>query len=104
MNDVLCAAVVYCARAKTFVSGELANVNAEGVRTAIKALQDYNNAMAARRAGRSQKSKAMLTNFDKFKSVYEDWTVDETRLIDPKDGKWQAAAAGCGRVFEGRHT
>lgn len=63
--------VCYCARAKTFVSGELTNVNQEGVRTAVKALQDYNNTMATRRAGRSQKSKAMLTNFVKFRSVYE---------------------------------
>jgi hypothetical protein len=27
-----------------------------------------------------------------------DWTVDETRLIDPKDRKWQAAAAVAQRV------
>ena len=31
--------VVYCARAKTFLSGELANVDSEGVRVATKALQ-----------------------------------------------------------------
>ena len=43
-------------------------------------------------AGRSQKSKVMLTNFSKWKSVYDDWTVDETRLADPSNGRWEAAA------------
>ena len=90
--------VVYCARAKTLVSGELNNVDVEGVKTATKALQDYNNALAIRRAGRSSKTKTMLTNFVKHGGVFEDWTVDETRLVDPSDGKWQAAAEVAQRV------
>jgi hypothetical protein len=90
--------VVYCARAKTFISGELNNVDGEGVRVAVKALQDYNNTLATRRAGTSNKTKLMLTNFVKFKSVYDDWTIDETRLVDPADGKWQAAAEVAQRV------
>jgi len=90
--------VCYCARAQTAVSGELNNVDNVGVRTAVKALQDYNNTMASRRAGRSQKSKAMLTNFSKFKAVYDDWTVDETRLVDATDGRWQASAEVAQRV------
>ena len=89
--------VVYCARAKTLVSGELNNVDVEGVKTATKALQDYNNALAIRRAGRSSKTKTMLTNFVKHGGVFEDWTVDETRLVDPSDGggrrrpRWRSA-------------
>ena len=93
--------VVYCARAKTLVSGELANVDELGVRTAVKSLQDYNNALAIRRAGRSSKTKTMLTNFVKHKDVFEDWTVDETRLVDPGDGRWQAAAEVAQRVTFG---
>ena len=102
--DVLAAAITgvnkvcYCARAKTYMSGEMNNVDVDGVKTAVKALQDVNNTMALRRAGSSQKSKKMLTNFVKFKSVYEDWTVDETRLMNPEDGRWQAAAEVAQRV------
>ena len=90
--------VVYCARAKTLVSGELGNVDELGVRNAVKSLQDYNNALAIRRAGNSNKTKTMLTNFVKHKNVFEDWTVDETRLVDPGDGRWQAAAEVAQRV------
>ena len=90
--------VVYCARAKTLVSGELGNVDELGVRNAVKSLQDYNNALAIRRAGRSSKTKTMLTNFVKHRDVFEDWTVDETRLVDPGDGRWQAAAEVAQRV------
>ena len=91
--------VVYCARAKTFMASELSNVDSEGVRVAAKALQDYNNSLASRRAGRSQKSKQMLYSFAKFRDVFEDWTVDETRLVNPEDGRWQAAAEVAQRVF-----
>ena len=91
--------VVYCARAKTFMASELANVDSEGVRVAAKALQDYNNSLASRRAGRSQKSKQMLYSFAKFRDVFEDWTVDETRLVNPEDGRWQAAAEVAQSVF-----
>jgi hypothetical protein len=90
--------IVYCARAKTLVSGELSNVDEQGVRTAVKSLQDYNNALAIRRAGRSSKTKTMLTNFVKHRDVFLDWTVDETRLVDPSDGRWQAAAEVAQRV------
>ena len=89
--------VVYCARAKTLVSGELGNVDELGVRNAVKSLQDYNNALAIRRAGRSSKTKTMLTNFVKHRDVFEDWTVDETRLVDPGTGggrprrRWRSA-------------
>jgi hypothetical protein len=61
--------------------------------------QDYNNSLASRRAGRSAKSKAMLYSFAKFKDVFDDWTVDETRVVNPNDGKWQAAAEVAQRVF-----
>ena len=91
--------VVYCARAKTFMASELANVDSEGVKVAAKALQDYNNSLASRRAGRSQKSKQMLYSFAKFRDVFDDWTVDETRLVNPEDGRWQAAAEVAQRVF-----
>ena len=91
--------VVYCARAKTFMASELANVDSEGVRVAAKALQDYNNSLASRRAGRRQKSKQMLYSFAKVRDVFEDWTVDETRLVNPEDGRWQAAAEVAQRVF-----
>jgi len=91
--------VVYCARAKTFMASELSNVDSEGVRVAAKALQDYNNSLASRRAGRSQKSKQMLYSFAKFRDVFDDWTVDETRLVNPEDGRWQAAAEVAQRVF-----
>ena len=45
------------------------------------------------------KSKAMLYSFAKFKDVFDDWTVDETRVVNPNDGKWQAAAEVAQRVF-----
>jgi len=44
-----------------------------------KALQDYHNELAVRRAGQSQKSKAMLTNFVKYKTAYDDWTAGPAR-------------------------
>jgi hypothetical protein len=94
--------VVYVARAKTLVSGELSNVDQSGVRNAVKSLQDYNNALAIRRAGTSSKTKTMLTNFVTHKDVFVDWTVDETRLVDPADGRWQAAAEVAQRVNFGQ--
>jgi|TARA_B100000768_G_C11079896_1_gene290330 hypothetical protein len=41
----------------------------------------------------------MLYSFAKFKDVFDDWTVDETRVVNPNDGKWQAAAEVAQRVF-----
>ena len=55
--------VIYCASASTPVTSDLFNVDVEGVKNVVSCMQDYYHKLASRRAGRSAKSKVMLTNF-----------------------------------------
>ena len=85
--------VIYCASANTSVTSDLYNVECQGVKNVVKCMQDYYNMLATRRAGRSAKSKVMLTNF-KYPTAYDAWQVEEleTEGVSAADGKWAAAA------------
>jgi hypothetical protein len=85
--------VIYCASANTSVTSDLYNVECQGVKNVVKCMQDYYNMLASRRAGRSAKSKVMLTNF-KYPTAYDAWQVEEleTEGVSAADGKWAAAA------------
>lgn len=85
--------VIYCASANTAVTSDLYNVECQGVKNVVKCMQDYYNMLASRRAGRSAKSKVMLTNF-KYPTAYDAWQVEEleTEGVSAADGKWAAAA------------
>lgn len=85
--------VIYCASANSSVTSDLYNVEFQGVQNVVKCMQDYYNMLAARRAGRSAKSKVMLTNF-KYPTAYEAWQVNKVVNEDAGKGdRWQAAAA-----------
>lgn len=86
--------VIYCASAKTRVTSDLFNVDVEGVKNVVSCMQDYYHKLASRRAGRSAKSKVMLTNF-KHPTAYETWTTRDNGEGDAagdSDGRWSAAA------------
>ncbi|XP_034695914.1 protein HIGH CHLOROPHYLL FLUORESCENCE PHENOTYPE 173, chloroplastic isoform X2 [Vitis riparia] len=61
-----CNKIIYCATARSAITGDLNRVDYQGVYNATKAFQDYNNKLAQLRAGKSSKSKLLLA---KFKSV-----------------------------------
>jgi len=84
--------VIYCASANSNVTSDLYNVEFQGVVNVVKSMQDYYNMLAARRAGRSAKSKVMLTNF-KYPTAYDAWQVNEVVNEDAgKSDRWSAAA------------
>ena len=86
--------VMYCASAKTRVTSDLFNVDVEGVKNVVSCMQDYYHKLASRRAGRSAKSKVMLTNF-KHPTAYETWTTRDDgagAAAGDSDGRWAAAA------------
>ena len=85
--------VIYCASAKTSVTSDLYNVADQGVKNVVSCMQDYYHMLASRRAGRSAKSKVMLTNF-KHPTAYEAWDVEEIEADAGAgaDGRWAAAA------------
>ena len=85
--------VIYCANAKTSVTSDLYNVADQGVKNVVSCMQDYYHMLASRRAGRSAKSKVMLTNF-KHPTAYEAWDVEEIEADAGAgaDGRWAAAA------------
>lgn len=86
--------VIYCASAKTRVTSDLYNVDVEGVKNVVSCMQDYYHKLASRRAGRSAKSKVMLTNF-KHPTAYETWAPRDAGAGDANadsDGRWAAAA------------
>ena len=86
--------VIYCASAKTRVTSDLFNVDVEGVKNVVSCMQDYYHKLASRRAGRSAKSKVMLTNF-KHPTAYETWSTRDNGEGDAagdSDGRWSAAA------------
>ena len=83
--------VIYCASATTSVTSDLFNVEHQGVKNVVACMQDYYHMLASRRAGRSPKSKVMLTNF-KYPTAYEAWQVEEMDTESESDTRWAAAA------------
>ncbi|CAD6251951.1 unnamed protein product [Miscanthus lutarioriparius] len=69
-----CNKVIYCATARSTITGDLNRVDNQGVRNVIKAFQDYYNQLAQSRAGKSSKSKLLIAKFKSAKSV-KGWEV-----------------------------
>ncbi|XP_052181736.1 protein HIGH CHLOROPHYLL FLUORESCENCE PHENOTYPE 173, chloroplastic isoform X1 [Diospyros lotus] len=58
-----CNKIIYCATARSSITGDLNRVDHQGVYNLTKAFQDYNNKLAQLRAGKSSKSKLLLAKF-----------------------------------------
>ncbi|CAL4971500.1 unnamed protein product [Urochloa decumbens] len=58
-----CNKVIYCATARSTITGDLNRVDNQGVRNVTKAFQDYYNQLAPSRAGKSSKSKLTIAKF-----------------------------------------
>ncbi|KAF8025162.1 hypothetical protein BT93_F2105 [Corymbia citriodora subsp. variegata] len=69
-----CQKIIYCATARSAITGDLFRVDHRGVYNLSKAFQDYNNRLAQLRAGRSSKSKLLLAKF-KFPESLQGWQV-----------------------------
>ncbi|CAM8948546.1 unnamed protein product [Rhodiola kirilowii] len=69
-----CNKIIYCATARSTITGDLNRVDHLGVYNITKALQDYNNQLAQLRAGKSSKSKLLLAKFKNAESL-EGWEV-----------------------------
>ncbi|KAJ6915683.1 protein HIGH CHLOROPHYLL FLUORESCENCE PHENOTYPE 173 [Populus alba x Populus x berolinensis] len=85
-----CNKIIYCATARSSITGDLFRVDHQGVSNLTKALQDYNNKLAQLRAGKSSKSKLLLA---KFKSAHSlnGWEVRQgTYFQDAVASKYDA--------------
>ncbi|KAL8104316.1 hypothetical protein AgCh_028509 [Apium graveolens] len=71
-----CSKIIYCATARSSITGDLNRVDYQGVYNLSKAFQDYNNKLAQLRAGKSSKSKLLLAKFKSEDSV-SGWTVSK---------------------------
>ncbi|KAA3489410.1 CIA30 domain-containing protein/NAD_binding_10 domain-containing protein [Gossypium australe] len=69
-----CNKIIYCATARSTITGDLYRVDHQGVSNLTKALQDYNNKLAQLRAGKSSKSKLLITKFKSEDSLHG-WEV-----------------------------
>lgn len=69
-----CSKIIYCATARSSITGDLNRVDNRGVCNVAKAFQDYNNQLAQLRAGKSSKSKLLITKF-KSEDSLEGWEV-----------------------------
>ncbi|CAL9774332.1 unnamed protein product [Musa acuminata subsp. burmannicoides] len=69
-----CNKIIYCATARSAITGDLNRVDYQGVCNVTKAFQDYNNQLAQLRAGKSSKSKLLLAKFKSAESL-EGWEV-----------------------------
>ncbi|XP_073010136.1 protein HIGH CHLOROPHYLL FLUORESCENCE PHENOTYPE 173, chloroplastic [Typha latifolia] len=69
-----CNKIIYCATARSAITGDLNRVDNQGVQNVTKAFQDYNNELAQLRAGKSSKSKLLLAKFRSVQSL-EGWEV-----------------------------
>ncbi|XP_057968269.1 protein HIGH CHLOROPHYLL FLUORESCENCE PHENOTYPE 173, chloroplastic [Malania oleifera] len=69
-----CNKIIYCATARSAITGDLNRVDYKGVYNLTKAFQDYNNKMAQLRAGKSNKSKLLLAKFKSADSL-QGWEV-----------------------------
>ncbi|XP_038896138.1 protein HIGH CHLOROPHYLL FLUORESCENCE PHENOTYPE 173, chloroplastic [Benincasa hispida] len=58
-----CNKIIYCATARSTITADLFRVDHQGVYNITKAFQDYNNKLAQLRAGKSSKSKLLLSKF-----------------------------------------
>ncbi|XP_052143414.1 protein HIGH CHLOROPHYLL FLUORESCENCE PHENOTYPE 173, chloroplastic-like [Oryza glaberrima] len=71
-----CNKVIYCATARSTITGDLNRVDNQGVRNVTKAFQDYYNQLAQSRAGKSSKSKLSIAKFKSAKSL-QGWEVNQ---------------------------
>ncbi|KAG5538169.1 hypothetical protein RHGRI_025292 [Rhododendron griersonianum] len=69
-----CNKIIYCATARSSITGDLNRVDYQGVSNLTKAFQDYNNKLAQLRAGKSSKSKLLLAKFKSADSL-NGWDV-----------------------------
>ncbi|XVF74893.1 hypothetical protein PTKIN_Ptkin13bG0147100 [Pterospermum kingtungense] len=69
-----CNKIIYCATARSTITGDLFRVDHQGVLNLCKAFQDYNNRLAQMRAGKSSKSKLLLAKFKSEESL-NGWEV-----------------------------
>uniref|UniRef100_J3L9G3 NAD(P)-binding domain-containing protein n=2 Tax=Oryza brachyantha TaxID=4533 RepID=J3L9G3_ORYBR len=69
-----CNKVIYCATARSTITGDLNRVDNQGVRNVTNAFQDYYNQLAQSRAGKSSKSKLLIEKFKSAKSL-QGWEV-----------------------------
>ncbi|QHN82339.1 uncharacterized protein DS421_20g694960 [Arachis hypogaea] len=69
-----CNKIIYCATARSTITGDLFRVDHLGVYNLCKAFQDYNNKLAQLHAGKSSKSKLVITKFKSLSSL-DGWEV-----------------------------
>ncbi|KAL3620946.1 hypothetical protein CASFOL_035858 [Castilleja foliolosa] len=69
-----CSKIIYCATARSSITGDLNRVDNLGVYNLTKAFQDYNNKLAQLRAGKSSKSKLLIAKF-KSEDSLNGWEV-----------------------------
>ncbi|KAG9154490.1 hypothetical protein Leryth_024648 [Lithospermum erythrorhizon] len=69
-----CNKIIYCATARSTITGDLFRVDHMGVYNITKAFQDYNNKLAQLRAGKSSKSKLLIAKFKTEDSLHG-WEV-----------------------------
>lgn len=69
-----CNKIIYCATARSSITGDLYRVDHIGVYNIAKAFQDYNNKLAQLRAGKSSKSKLLIAKF-KSEEALNGWEV-----------------------------
>ncbi|XP_061361367.1 protein HIGH CHLOROPHYLL FLUORESCENCE PHENOTYPE 173, chloroplastic [Gastrolobium bilobum] len=69
-----CNKIIYCATARSAITGDLFRVDHRGVYNLSKAFQDHNNKLAQLRAGKSSKSKLLIAKF-KSASSLDGWEV-----------------------------
>ncbi|WCJ37188.1 high chlorophyll fluorescence phenotype 173 [Euphorbia peplus] len=85
-----CNKIIYCATARSAITGDLFRVDHQGVSNLTKAFQDYNNQLAQLRAGKSSKSKLLLAKF-KSKESLSGWEVRQgTYFQDAVASKYDA--------------
>ncbi|KAF6159332.1 hypothetical protein GIB67_032103 [Kingdonia uniflora] len=64
-----CNKIIYCATARSTITGDLNRVDHQGVYNISKAFQDYNNKLKQIRDGKSSKSKLLLSKFKSGESL-----------------------------------
>ncbi|XP_050225085.1 protein HIGH CHLOROPHYLL FLUORESCENCE PHENOTYPE 173, chloroplastic [Mercurialis annua] len=85
-----CNKIIYCATARSSITGDLFRVDHQGVSILTKAFQDYNNKLAQLRAGKSSKSKLLIAKF-KSPSSLTGWEVRQgTYFQDAVVSKYDA--------------
>ncbi|XP_043712333.1 protein HIGH CHLOROPHYLL FLUORESCENCE PHENOTYPE 173, chloroplastic isoform X2 [Telopea speciosissima] len=103
-----CNKIIYCATARSTITGDLNRVDHQGVYNVTKAFQDYNNKLAQLRAGKSSKTKLLLAKFKSAESL-EGWEVHQgtyfedviaTKYDGGMDAKFEFTESG-NAVFSG---